>query len=153
MVERQLIDPTQAMRNSIAMSAGFSIPFTATPADIDELGHVNNVVWVRWIQDVATAHWHAVATAQQSAAFFWVITRHEIDYLGNISAGESVTASTWVSDPPVGARFNRNVEFVGNDGKVKVKAKTTWALIDRATGRLQRVRPDLIAAFLTRDER
>ena len=135
------------------MPSPFSQTFTATPADIDELGHVNNAVWVRWIQDVATAHWNAVATPEQSAAFFWVITRHEIDYRGNISAGESVTASTWVSEPPVGARFNRNVEFLGGDGKVKVKAKTTWALIDRMTGRLLRVRPDLTAAFLTRDER
>lgn len=130
------------------MASAFSLFFTAEPADIDELGHVNNAVWVRWIQDIATAHWSAIATPEQIASFIWVITRHEIDYLGNIIAGDHVTASTWVSDPPIGARFNRNVEFTGSDGKVKVRAKTTWALIDRGTGRLQRVRPEMSSLFL-----
>ncbi|MEO5937875.1 MAG: hypothetical protein ABIQ43_02570 [Sphingomonas sp.] len=89
--------------------AGLSYPITATQADIDELGHVNNAVWVKWIQDIAVAHWN---------------------------------------DPPQGARFDRHVKFTGCDGKVKVQAVTTWALIDRATGRLLRVRPEIAAPFL-----
>lgn len=126
----------------------FTLPFTPTPADIDELGHVNNAVWVRWIQDVATAHWGAVADPAHVAAYVWVVVRHEIDYPGNIALGESVTARTWISDPPRGARFNRNVEFTDADGKVKVRAVTTWALIDRASGRIARVPADVTARFL-----
>ena len=118
------------------MMAGLSYPITATEADIDELGHVNNAVWVKWIQDIAVAHWNTIATPEQRDAMIWVVTRHEIDYRGNVSAGETVTAETWVSDPPQGARFDRHVRFTGADGKVKVEAVTTWALIDRATGRL-----------------
>ena len=112
--------------------------FTAAPADIDELGHVNNVVWVRWVQDIAVAHWEAQATPAQVAAYFWVIVRHEIDYRGNLRVDESVDARTWVEDAPVGAKFARHVAFV-RDGKTLVQAKTTWAIIDRATGRLVRV--------------
>lgn len=129
--------------------AGLSYPITATDADIDELGHVNNAVWVKWIQEIAVAHWETIATPEQREAMIWVVTRHEIDYRGNVSAGETVTAETWVSDPPQGARFDRHVRFTGADGKVKAEAVTTWALIDRTTGRLMRVRPELAAPFLS----
>ena len=126
----------------------FTLAKTATEADIDELGHVNNAVWVRWIQDIAVAHWAAVATAEQQAAYIWVVTRHEIDYRGNVGPDETVTGETWVPDPPKGARFDRHVRFTGADGKVKVEAVSTWALLDRETGRLLRVRPELAAPFL-----
>lgn len=125
----------------------FTLSITPTSADIDELGHVNNAAWVRWMQDVATAHWGAVARAEDIAAYVWVVVRHEIDYLGNVGPGENVTARTWISDPPKGARFDRNMEFANEAGKVVVRAKTTWALIDKASGRLARVRDELAAPF------
>jgi len=130
------------------MSARFTRTITATPADIDELGHVNNAVWVKWIQDLAVAHWEAVAPPAQRDAYIWVVTRHEIDYRGNLAVGETVTGETWVAEPPKGARFDRHVRFTGADGRVKVEAVTTWALIDRATGRLLRVRDEIAAPFL-----
>lgn len=130
----------------------FTLSITATPEDIDELGHVNNAVWVKWIQDVATSHWAAAATSEQVARWIWVVIRHEIDYLGNVTAGETVTGRTWISEPPRGARFNRNIEFTGADGRVKVKSVTTWAIIDRASGRLARVPKDVVARFLREDQ-
>ena len=125
----------------------FTMSFTAQPEHIDELGHVNNAVWVQWIQAIAGAHWEAVVPPEHAAAHVWVVTRHEIDYRGNVVAGETVTAETWVPDPPKGARFDRHVRFLGTDGQVKVEAVTTWALIDRATGRLLRVTPEIAAPF------
>lgn len=113
--------------------------FTAQSGDIDELGHVNNAVWVDWIQQIATAHWSAVAAPQHQAAYIWVVTRHEIDYRGNIGPGESVTAETFIPDPPTGARFDRRVDFRNSAGKVIVSARTTWAMIERESGRLVRV--------------
>ena len=130
------------------MQNAFSLTIAPNLADIDELGHVNNAVWVRWIQDIATAHWHAVAGPAYVAAYIWVVVRHEIDYPGNVGAGEAVTARTWISDPPKGARFNRNVEFADASGKIVVRAKTTWALIDRSSGRIVRVPQDMAALFL-----
>ncbi|MEH3157630.1 MAG: acyl-CoA thioesterase [Sphingomonas taxi] len=132
------------------MSGRFSRTITAGVEDIDELGHVNNAVWVRWIQDIAVAHWQAVAPADQIDALVWVVTRHEIDYRSNVAAGESVTAETWVPEPPKGARFDRHVRFLGADGRVKVEAVTTWALLERVTGRLLRVRPEIAAPFMER---
>ena len=126
----------------------FERPFTAQPDDIDALGHVNNAVWVRWIQDMATWNWQAVAASEHIAAYYWVVTRHEIDYRGNIAAGESVTARTWIEREPKGAQFDRRVDFVDAKGKVIVRANTTWAMIDKATGRLVRVRPEVSAPFM-----
>ena len=128
--------------------ARFTREFTAAPDDIDELGHVNNAVWVRWLQEIAVSHWEAVAPPDQVAAYVWVVTRHEIDYRGNVGPDETVTAETWVADAPKGARFDRHVRFVGQDGRVKVEAVRTWAMLDRVTGRLARVRPEIAQPFL-----
>lgn len=119
-----------------------------TSQDIDELGHVNNAVWVRWIQDMATAHWEAVADPVHVAKYVWMVTRHEIDYRGNVKLGESVTGRTWIESTPRGARFDRRVDFANADGKVIVDANSTWAMIDRKTQRLVRIRDDVAAPFL-----
>jgi acyl-CoA thioester hydrolase len=122
--------------------------FTAGPEHIDVLGHVNNAVWVQWMEAVATSHWDALASPEQQAAYVWVVTRHEIDYRGNIALGESVTAETFVPDAPRGARFDRRVDFRNAAGKVIVSARTQWVLIDKASGRIQRVPADMAAQFV-----
>jgi len=130
------------------VSQPFTRDFTASPEDIDELGHVNNAVWVHWIQDMATAHWSATAAREHVDAFIWVVTRHEIDYRGNVALGETVTGRTWIEKPPRGATFDRRVEFVNDAGKVIVSANTTWAMLDRASGRLMRVPMEVATPFL-----
>jgi acyl-CoA thioester hydrolase len=125
----------------------FSIPVTAVAADIDELGHVNNAVYVRWIQSVATAHWQAVAGHEDRDRFVWVVSRHEIDYLRATLEGETVTLTTWVGTPK-GARFDRFVDITDSDGRVRVRALTIWALIDTTTGRAVRVPAEVAAPFL-----
>ena len=125
----------------------FERDFVAEPHHIDELGHVNNSVWVQWIQDLATAHWEAAAQPEHLAAFFWVVIRHEIDYRGNIEAGETAHGATWIEGDPKGAKSLRRVEFTDDEGKRLVSAATAWAMLDRETGRLARVREEVIAPF------
>ena len=124
----------------------FELTLTAGPEHIDELGHVNNAVWV---QQVAVAHWESLADAAHKAAYFWVVVRHEIDYLRAAHEGDRITARTWVGDAPHGARFDRFVEFSDADGKVCVRAHTEWAIIDKAVGRPIRVPPEVVAPFRT----
>ena len=126
----------------------FELAFDALPEHIDDLGHVNNAVWVQWIQHIAVAHWYSVADPAHDAAYFWVVTRHEIDYLRAAFEGDRVIGRTWVGGAPKGARFDRHVEFTGKDGKLCVRAKTSWAIIDRAAGRPIRVPPEVIAPFV-----
>ena len=126
----------------------FEHRITAKAEHIDELGHVNNAVWVQWIQEVALAHWYSVADPGHQDEYIWVVVRHEIDYLRAVVEGETVTGRTWVGEAAKGARFDREMEFVGDDGKVRVRARTTWAIIDKAAGRPIRVPPDVMAPFL-----
>jgi acyl-CoA thioester hydrolase len=122
--------------------------FTARPEHIDVLGHVNNVVWVQWMEAVATAHWEAVAPDDHKAKYIWVVVRHEVDYRGNVGEGATVRGETFIPEGPSGARFVRHFRFVDEAGKQIVTARTTWALIDRASGRLIRVPPEVAAPFM-----
>ena len=126
----------------------FDRQITAMPEDIDVLGHVNNAVWVRWIQDVATAHWDWAARPEHRDAYIWVVVRHEIDYLRAVRAGETVTARTWIGAAPKGARIDRHMEFTGADEKLRVRARTTWVILDKVTDRPVRVPAEVIAPFL-----
>jgi acyl-CoA thioester hydrolase len=130
------------------MAHRFTMGFTADAEHIDELGHVNNAVWVRWMEEIATAHWQADGRPQDVERYAWVVTRHEIDYRGNVTAGAEVTAVTEIREPPTGARFDRHVTFSDAAGRELVRARTTWAMIDRATGRLMRVPADVAEPFL-----
>jgi len=125
----------------------FELAFTALPEHIDELGHVNNAVWVQWMEQVAVAHWRSVADAEHQDAYFWVVVRHEIDYLRAVLEGERITARTWVGDNLKGAKFDRHIEFVGADGKPRVRSRTDWAIIDKASGRPIRIPPEVVAPF------
>ena len=125
----------------------FEMSLKAGPEHIDELGHVNNAVWVQWIQQVAVAHWEAVASQAHKDAYFWVVVRHEIDYLRPAHEGDVVIIRTWIGEAR-GARSERLMEFAGPDGKVCVRARTQWAIIDEALGRPIRVPREVVAPFL-----
>lgn len=131
------------------MASHYSLTFTAEARHIDENGHVNNAVWVQWMEALSTAHWEAQAPAEHVDAYAWVVTRHEIDYRGNIGLGESVSGLTEILDGPSGARFDRHFTFTNASGKAIVRAKTTWAMVDRRTGKLLRVPAEVSAPFLT----
>jgi acyl-CoA thioester hydrolase len=132
----------------MAVRPAFELRFTAAAEHIDELGHVNNAVWVQWIQEIAVAHWRSLASPAHDAAYYWVVVRHEIDYLRAAHEGDVLTARTWVGEAPKGARFDRFVEITGADGKARVRARTFWAIIDRSAGRPIRVPAEVVAPFI-----
>jgi acyl-CoA thioester hydrolase len=126
----------------------FELTFTAGPEHIDELGHVNNAVWVQWMEQVAVAHWRSIAKPEHQDAYFWVVVRHEIDYLRAGVEGETIVARTWAGETPRGAKFDRHMEFTGEDGKPRVRARSWWAIIDKAAGRPIRVPAEVVAPFM-----
>ena len=126
----------------------FTRTFTPAPDDIDANGHVNNVVYVRWIQDMATSHWNARQPAEEQARWAWIVLRHEIDYRRALMPGETASARTWVAETPEGPRFDRFVRIDGPDGAMCAQARTVWCMIDQATGRPKRVTPDIVARFI-----
>lgn len=121
---------------------------TVSAEDIDELGHVNNVVYLQWVNEVAVAHWRRLATPEQQARWVWVAVRHEIDYRKPGLPGDRLVVRTWVADAATGATFDRFTEVVRPaDGQVLARARTVWCLIEAATGRPRRVDPALEAQF------
>ena len=117
----------------------FELTVRVEPADIDALGHVNNIVYLRWVQDVAAAHWYAAAPADDQAGLVWMVVRHEIDYLGQAGPGDELVLRTWVG-AAAGLRFDRHTEVLrAGDRKVLARARTVWVPIDPATGRPKRV--------------
>lgn len=126
----------------------FTREFTPAPSDIDANGHVNNVVYVRWIQDMATSHWNARQPHDEQARWAWIVLRHEIDYRRALMPGETATARTWVAETPEGPRFDRFVRIDGPDGAMCAQARTVWCMIEQSTGRPKRVTPEIVARFI-----
>lgn len=117
----------------------FRLEFTPAQADIDENGHVNNVVYLRWAQDMATAHWRSLAAPDAQATWAWIALRHEIDYRRALLPGETASARTWVAETAQGPRYDRFIRIDGPDGQMCAQVHTTWVLIEQATGRPKRV--------------
>lgn len=125
----------------------FEIRIPVEEGDIDELGHVNNVVYVRWVQDAAVAHWQAEAAAGDQARYVWIVLRHEIDYKQPAMPGDEIVARTWVGSASR-LKFERLTEILrARDRKVLASARTVWCPIGRETGRPEPVSPEVRERF------
>jgi acyl-CoA thioester hydrolase len=130
----------------------FELTLAVEPADIDELGHVNNVAYLRWVQDAAVAHWRAIAPVEDQAKLRWVVVRHEIDYKRPAYLGDAVVAKTWVGTASR-IRFERHTELLrAGDRCLLAKARTLWCPIDAATGKPASVSPGVRARFSVAEE-
>ncbi|HVZ99257.1 MAG TPA: thioesterase family protein [Caulobacterales bacterium] len=125
----------------------FTRPLTIVAGDIDELGHVNNIVYLRWAQDVAIAHWRARASREMTEAYVWVVTRHEVDYRAALELGDAAEARTWVDDEPRGPFWGRSVEIGKPGAKAAAHIKSTWCLLDAQTRRVKRVPAEISSLF------
>jgi acyl-CoA thioester hydrolase len=117
------------------------------PGDSDQLGPVNNVTYLRWVQDIAVAQWKSTALREDQERLLRVVLRHEIDYKRPAFLGEAIIARTWVGHAR-GLRFERHSEFFrASDGRSVVKARTVWCPLDASTAKPVEVSPDVRAGF------
>lgn len=118
-----------------------------TKKDLDDLDHVNNVVYVQWIQDIAKEHWEVRATEQLKKDFIWVVIRHEIDYKKQAFLGDEIIIETYVGE----TTFVTSERFVNiknaKTGEVLVAAKSMWCLLDAHTKRPTKITEDLRTVF------
>lgn len=129
--------------------APFDLALEVLPGDIDQLNHVNNVVYLRWVQEAAIAHWTAAAPRQAQETLFWVVVRHEIDYRRPAVLGDGIIARTWVG-PATQRQFERNTEILrAADGVLLARARTLWCPMAMATGRPTEVGDAVRDAFST----
>lgn len=125
-----------------------TLSLTATAADMDELGHVSNLVYLRWVLAAATSHSAAAGwdlARYRSAGFVFVVRRHEIDYLVPAAAGDAIAAETWIEEwrGPTSVRATRIVR----DRTELARALTTWVLVETAGGRPRRIPAEVHEAF------
>jgi acyl-CoA thioester hydrolase len=119
------------------------------PGDIDEQNHVNNTVYLRWVQDVATAHWQALASPDAQEAIGWVVLRHELDYKTPGTLDDEIVLRTWVGKA-TRLTFERFTEIRRkSDRQLFSEARTLWCPINARTGRPMRVSEEVRAQFST----
>jgi len=117
----------------------FEISVAVMPEAIDEQNHVNNIVYLRWVQEVATAHWQAIASSEAQGEIGWVVLRHEIDYKAPAGLGDEIVLRTWVGKA-TRLTFERFTEILRrSDGQLLSKTRTLWCPINAQTGRPGRV--------------
>lgn len=116
------------------------------PEDIDQMGHVNNVVYLRYVQEVAEAHWKSFASSDLQSDVLWVVLRHEIDYKKPAFDGDILSGETWVEEAS-GPKMPRNVVIKNEKGEVVISARTIWCALNSETMRPSRIEPSLYQQF------
>ena len=121
-----------------------------TPEEIDGLGHVNNLVYLNWFIEAATAHSQAVGWGIERMLAMgegWVVRRHEIDYLLPLKPEEIVLIRTWVETAERASSGRLYEIYRRSDGKMVCRGLTIWVWINYKTGRPQRIPQEVVRAF------
>jgi acyl-CoA thioester hydrolase len=125
----------------------FECTVSVEAADIDLMGHVNNIVYLHWVQEVATAHWRSLAGEDDQKTVLWVVSRHEIDYKHPALLGDEVLLRTWVGSVK-GLTFERHTQVQrAADKQILAVARTLWIPVNASTRRPQRLSAALKAQF------
>ena len=130
-------------------STAFEMTVPVLTGDIDEQNHVNNTVYLHWVQDVAVAHWRAIASSDAQETIGWVVLRHEIDYKAPAALNDEIVLRTWVGKA-TRLTFERFTEIRRKrDRQLLSTARTLWCPINTQTGRPVRVPAEVRAQFST----
>lgn len=127
----------------------FYLPITVAPEDIDELNHVNNIVYLRYVQDAAIGHWKTVPQ-EIASQIIWMARRHEIDYLKQGFLGDELVVKTWV-DTFVGVKSLRHCEIMRGE-EVLARSVTHWIALDSQTLRPKRITEEIVKQFFPESE-
>ena len=128
----------------------FTLQFTIPDSAIDQIGHVNNVMYVQWMQDIAVHHYEFIGgiPPTQAIGAIWVVREHHVEYLLPAYAGEVIEAQTWVVNIRRVRSLRRYRFLRQSDGQVLVKGETDWVFIDAKTGLPRRI-PEQVASLFT----
>lgn len=134
------------------ISPAYTKTITIPTSAIDENGHVNNVVFVQWMQDIAVEHYASIGGIEaQGPNATWVVCKHSVEYFLQAFEGEEIEVRTWVEDIRK-VRSLRMYEFARkSDGKILVKGETDWVFMDTKTGRPKAIPVDVEKIFEQRN--
>lgn len=129
-----------------ALPDGLACRFDVAAADIDHMGHVNNSVYLRWIEIAVRAHWAHFATPAEQAAFLWIAVRHELDYRRPAFADERLTVTVRITEVRRARAWYDTI--VSRDGETLVEVRSCWCCVDADTRRLTVIPREVAARFL-----
>ena len=139
--------------HNMPLSNVYTKTIIISPTAIDENGHVNNVTYVQWMQDIAVEHYSSIGGIEaQGPEATWVVREHKVEYLLPAFAGEEIEIRTWVENIRR-VRSLRKYEFVRKaDGKTLVKGETDWVFVDIKTGMPRAIPEQVSKVFLAGQE-
>ena len=120
----------------------FTFTLLVIENEIDNLNHVNNIHYIKWVQNAAQKHWEILSNSNLEATYVWVVLRHEVDYLSSARLNDEITVKTWIGDS-YGVKSERFVEIKKGD-KLIANAKTIWCLLDKMTMKPVRIPSEII---------
>src|SRR5947209_2676373 len=122
----------------------FSISIKVTREHLDAVQHVNNVIYVQWMQDAASLHWQSLAPLSLQEAVVWMVRRHEIDYYNQAFLDDELVVSTWTGEY-TNVSWRRYYEVTRpSDGKKIISAVSTWILLDSKTQKPRRMDEEML---------
>ncbi|AOW20422.1 acyl-CoA thioesterase [Urechidicola croceus] len=119
--------------------------FKVKASEIDALNHVNNVVYLQWVNDISEKHWEVLSNEDLNKKYFWVVVRHEIDYVGQAFLDDKITVKTFIGESK-GVKSIRHVEIFKGESLL-VKVKSTWCLIDAKTFKPTRINEEVLSVL------
>lgn len=136
------------MKSKISKNA-ISHEFTVKISEehLDELNHVNNITYLKWVQDASAIHWNLLADDIIKNQVLWVVLRHEIDYKRQAFLHDDIKVITWVGES-TGVKSIRYVNFYEQD-KIVASCKTTWCLLDKSTLKPKRIEGAVLKLLTT----
>ena len=120
---------------------------TVSKNDLDDLNHVNNIIYIRWIQEIAKFHWESLVSNDIRKNYYWVLLEHQIKYLHPAFLGDKIKIKTYI-EKTGGIKSNRIVEIYNTDTNILiVKSKTIWCLINAKSNKPSRITDEIRQAF------
>jgi len=115
--------------------------------DLDDLNHVNNVVYIQWIQKIAKEHWEKLASNEILDNYYWVLLEHQIKYLYPALLNDKIRIKTYI-DKTEEIKSSRIVEIYNNDtNRLLVNSRTIWCLINSKTNKPVRIPDEIRQVF------
>lgn len=128
------------------MSIVHDYPIEVDPTDMDHMGHVNNAVYLRWVQDVIVRHWRRLALPDAIAAHLWVALKHEITYRKPAFLRDEIFASVSLERIAGACAHFQTMIRRGQDSIAEVHS--IWCALDATTRKPRRLRAEIIAPFM-----
>jgi acyl-CoA thioester hydrolase len=129
------------------MAHHFENTMVVLPEHLDDLNHVNNVMYVQFMQDIAMQHWYSISPPSLNEEIIWVVRRHEIDYHASAVLNDTLLLKTHTGDATT-VTWDRHYEIIRvSDNKRIIKAKSCWVMLDKKTGRPRRIDDAIKAVF------